>query len=82
MASSSDSASSVSAALRVRTAAGAANLPFWPLRNYARTDIAEANPLIKSVTCPYTGEELATVPALRPDCTIVHAQRADGARGL
>jgi glutaconate CoA-transferase, subunit A len=60
-----------------RFSAGAANLPFWPLRNYAGTDIPKANPRIKSVTCPYTGETLATVPALRPDCTIVHAQRAD-----
>jgi glutaconate CoA-transferase subunit A len=60
-----------------RLSAGAANLPFWPLRNYADTDIPKANPLIKSVDCPYTGETLATVPALRPDVTIVHAQRAD-----
>ncbi|MDE2491905.1 MAG: CoA transferase subunit A [Elusimicrobia bacterium] len=60
-----------------RFSAGAANLPFWPLRNYADTDIPKANPLIKSVDCPYTGEKLATVPALRPDVTIVHAQRAD-----
>ena len=34
-------------------------------------------PLIRTVTCPYTGETLATVPALNPDVTIVHAQRAD-----
>ena len=60
-----------------RFQAGASNLPFWPLRNYMGTDIPAANPLIKSVTCPYTGEELATVPALRPDVTVVHAQRAD-----
>lgn len=60
-----------------RLSAGAANLPFWPLRNYAGTDIPKANPLIKTVDCPYTGEKLATVPALRPDVTIVHAQRAD-----
>jgi glutaconate CoA-transferase subunit A len=60
-----------------RLSAGAANLPFWPLRNYEGTDIPKANPLIKSVDCPYTGETLATVPALRPDVTIVHAQRAD-----
>jgi glutaconate CoA-transferase subunit A len=60
-----------------RLSAGAANLPFWPLRNYEGTDIPKANPLIKSVDCPYTGEKLATVPALRPDVTIVHAQRAD-----
>jgi glutaconate CoA-transferase subunit A len=60
-----------------RLSAGAANLPFWPLRNYAATDIPKANPLIKTVECPFTGESLAAVPALRPDVTIVHAQRAD-----
>ena len=62
-----------------RLSAGAANLPFWPLRNYADTDIPKANPKIKTVDCPYTGEKLATVPALRPDVTIVHAQRSDAA---
>ena len=60
-----------------RFAAGAARLPFWPLRDYMGTDLPGANPRIKSVTCPYTGEDLATVPALNPDVTIVHAQRAD-----
>ena len=60
-----------------RFAAGAARLPFWPLRNYMGTDLPRANPRIRSVTCPYTGEDLATVPALNPDVTIVHAQRAD-----
>jgi glutaconate CoA-transferase, subunit A len=60
-----------------RFSAGAARLPFWPLRNYAGTDLPRANPLIKTVACPYTGETLAAVPALNPDVTIVHAQRAD-----
>ena len=60
-----------------RFAAGAARLPFWPLRDYAGTDLPAANPRIRSVTCPYTGEALAAVPALNPDVTIVHAQRAD-----
>ncbi len=60
-----------------RFSAGAARLPFWPLRDYAGTDLPKANPRIKSVTCPYTAETLATVPALNPDVTIVHAQRAD-----
>ena len=60
-----------------RLSAGAANLPFWPLRNYEGTDIPKANPRIKTVDCPFTGEKLAAVPALRPDVTIVHAQRAD-----
>ena len=60
-----------------RFSAGAARLPFWPLRDYAGTDLPRANPLIRTVTCPYTAERLATVPALNPDVTIVHAQRAD-----
>ncbi len=60
-----------------RLSAGAARLPFWPLRDYMGTDLPAANPRIRSVTCPYTGEQLATVPALNPDVTIVHAQRAD-----
>jgi len=60
-----------------RFSAGAARLPFWPLRNYQGTDLPEVNPQIRSVTCPYTGESIATVPPLNPDVTIVHAQRAD-----
>jgi glutaconate CoA-transferase subunit A len=60
-----------------RFAAGAARLPFWPLRDYAGTDLPAANPRIGSVTCPYTGERLATVPALNPDVAIIHGQRAD-----
>jgi glutaconate CoA-transferase subunit A len=57
--------------------AGAARLPFGLLRGYAGTDLPAANDQIRSVTCPYTGEEVATVPALRPDVTVLHAQRAD-----
>ena len=60
-----------------RFSAGCANLPFWVMRDYRGSDIPDSNPLIRTVKCPYTGEELATVPALRPDVTIVHAQRAD-----
>jgi glutaconate CoA-transferase, subunit A len=60
-----------------RLSAGAARLPFWVMRNYMGTDMPTANPLIRTVTCPYTGEVLATVPALNPDVTIIHAQRAD-----
>ena len=60
-----------------RFSAGAAGLPFWPLRDYAGTDLPRVNDRIKTIACPYTGESLATVPALNPDVTIVHAQRAD-----
>jgi len=57
--------------------AGAARLPFGVLRGYIGTDLVDANPRIRSVECPYTGERLATVPAINPDVTILHAQRAD-----
>jgi len=60
-----------------RLSAGAARLPFWTMRNYMGTDLPAANSMIRSVGCPYTGETLATVPALNPDVTIVHAQRSD-----
>ena len=60
-----------------RLCAGAARLPFWPMRNYMGTDLPAANPRIATIECPYTGERLAAVPALNPDVTIVHAQRAD-----
>jgi glutaconate CoA-transferase, subunit A len=57
-------------------AAGASNLPFGLLRGYRDTDLA-ARTEVRRVTCPYSGEELAAVPAHRPDVGIVHAQQAD-----
>jgi len=57
--------------------AGAARLPFGVLRGYLDTDLAAHNPNIRRVTCPFTAESLAAVPALNPDVTILHAQRAD-----
>jgi glutaconate CoA-transferase subunit A len=59
--------------------AGAAKLPFAMFRGYKGVDLPKVNPAIRSVTCPYTGEELATVPAIQPDVTFIHAQRADKA---
>lgn len=60
-----------------RLSAGSARLPFWVMRNYMGTDLPVANPRIRTVTCPYTGEQVATVPALNPDVSVIHAQRAD-----
>jgi glutaconate CoA-transferase, subunit A len=57
--------------------AGAAGMPCAFFRGYRGSDLPSVNPLIKFVTCPFTGEELACVPALRPDVTIIHAQKAD-----
>jgi glutaconate CoA-transferase subunit A len=60
-----------------RYAAGAANLPFAVLRGYVGTDLMERSETIAPITCPFTGETLTAVPAIRPDVGIVHAQRAD-----
>ena len=60
-----------------RTLAGSSGLPFWSLKNFEGTHIEESNPKIKSIICPYTGQRLATVPALNPDVAIIHVQRAD-----
>jgi glutaconate CoA-transferase subunit A len=57
-------------------AAGAANLPFGVLRGYSAGDLP-GRTRVGRVTCPFTGEELAAVPALRPNVGIVHAQQAD-----
>src|SRR5256886_4721569 len=50
--------------------AGASNLPFAVLRGYIGSDLPKQNDRIRSVRCPFTGEELAAVPALRPDVAI------------
>ncbi|WP_159588541.1 CoA transferase subunit A [Chelativorans xinjiangense] len=57
--------------------AGAAGLPCAVFRGYRGAELARVNPNIKSVICPFTGEELAAVPAVRPDVTFIHAQKAD-----
>ena len=57
--------------------AGASRLPFAVLRGYAGTDLAERNPEVAFVDCPFTGEQLSAVRAIRPDVTVIHAQQAD-----
>jgi glutaconate CoA-transferase subunit A len=60
-----------------RYAAGASNLPFYPLRSYFETDLPKANPLIRPIRSPFGEETVYAVPPLKPDVTVVHAQRAD-----
>ena len=61
-----------------RYMAGAANLPFFPIRSYYESDIPKVNPKIVPMTSPYDADdEVYVVPPLRPDVAIVHAQRAD-----
>jgi len=59
-----------------RYTAGAARLPFFPIRSYFETDLPKANPLIRPIESPYGDGTVYAVPPLRPDVTIVHAQRA------
>jgi glutaconate CoA-transferase subunit A len=61
-----------------RYMAGAANLPFFPIRSYYESDIPVANPKIVPMASPYDeSDSVYVVPPLRPDVAIVHAQRAD-----
>ncbi len=67
------------AGLAAAYAAGASALPFGILRGYAGTDLVGRTPSLEWITCPFTGEELAAVRAVRPDVGIIHAQRSDKA---
>ena len=64
-------------AMITRLTAGAAGLPFLPMQPVGTTDLVRANPAYRTIADPYSGALLNTVPALRPDVAIVHAQRAD-----
>src|SRR5215475_3143513 len=57
--------------------AGAARMPFGMLRGYVGTDLPGVNPQVREVRCPYTEATIATVPAINPDVTVLHAQVAD-----
>jgi len=60
-----------------RYMAGASNLPFFPLKSYQGSDMAEANPKISFVDSPYGDGPIAVVPPIKPDVAFLHAQRAD-----
>jgi glutaconate CoA-transferase subunit A len=63
--------------MAARYQAGASGLPFAVMRGYLGSDLPKYNRKIQSITCPFTGEVLAATPALRPDVTVLHAQKAD-----
>jgi glutaconate CoA-transferase subunit A len=60
-----------------RFIAGAAKLPFYPVRSFAGSDLPSVNPYIRQVPDPYSDHQIYVVPPLNPDVTIVHVQRAD-----
>jgi glutaconate CoA-transferase, subunit A len=59
--------------------AAASGLPFAVMRGYKGTNLPDHTTTIKPITCPFTGEELTAVPALKLDAAVIHAQRADRA---
>lgn len=63
--------------MAARYQAGASGLPFAVMRGYLGSDLPKHNQNIRNVTCPFTDEVLAATPALRPDVTIIHAQKSD-----
>ena len=65
------------AALAHAYEAGASKLPFAVLRGYVGADLPRVNPQIREVTCPFTGQVLAAVPAINPDVSFIHALKAD-----
>jgi glutaconate CoA-transferase subunit A len=67
------------AGLAVRYVAGASGLPFGVLRGYRGTGLENVTASVRPIFCPFTGEQLTAVPALRPDVTVIHAQQADKA---
>lgn len=65
------------AGMAARYVAGASGLPFGVLRGYVGTDLVNQTSGIAPVTCPFTGEILTAVSALRPDVSVIHAQQVD-----
>src|SRR5262245_38125182 len=62
--------------LAVRFKAAAMGLPFLPARSLLGTDTFKHS-AAKCVTCPFTGQALAAIPALYPDVAAIHVHEAD-----
>lgn len=68
--------SHMSIGLRYR--AGAMGVPFIPSRSMLGSDvIARLGGRVRTMACPFTGEELVVLPALNPDVVLIHVQRCD-----
>lgn len=57
--------------------AAAFGVPFLPVRSVRGTDMLRLHPEYRTMTCPFTGQELVLVPALQPDVALLHAQWGD-----
>lgn len=68
--------SHMSMGLRYR--AGAMGIPFMPSRSMIGSDVGKrVSEQMKTMTCPFTGEEVVLLPALNPDVALIHVQRCD-----
>lgn len=67
------------AAMSAAYSAGASGLPMGILKGFIGSDLPHYNTNVKFINCPFTGEKLAATPSLRPDTSIIHAQKADKA---
>ncbi len=63
--------------LGLRYKAGAMGVPFLPARSMLGSDVFKRLSNVKEMSCPFTGDKLALVPALNPDVAIIHVQKAD-----
>lgn len=57
--------------------AGAMGVSFMPTKTALGSDLFRTNQSLKTMTCPFSGERMTAVAAIRPDVAIVHLQRAD-----
>jgi glutaconate CoA-transferase subunit A len=57
--------------------AGAMGVPFMPARTALGSDLYQTNASLKTMTCPFSNDQLTAVAAINPDVTIIHVQRAD-----
>jgi len=60
----------------MRYRAGAMGIPFLPSLTMLGSDLARVTEC-KTMTCPFTGEQLNLIPALFPDVALIHVHRAD-----
>ena len=71
-----DEWSHMSIGLRYR--AGAMGIPFMPSRSMVGSDVGkQVGEQIKTMACPFTGEQVTLLPALNPDVALIHVQRCD-----
>jgi glutaconate CoA-transferase subunit A len=52
-------------------------VPFMPMTPVRGTDVLKLNPEIKTMACPFTGEQVNVLPTIKPDCAVIHAHKAD-----